>query len=208
MAQDLLGTNNKPMDTQTKMERTEIVFAGMGGQGLITVGSILARAVILFEGKNSSQSQNYGPESRGGLSISEVIISDGEIDYPKVSENPHIIVTLSQESFMHFKDILKGTQYLIFEPGIVTDIDKYLSVHKHLNIYKIPFTKEAETLGNKLVANIIVLGVITHILKLNAESVKQAIQLHFTGKKAEIIELNWKALERGIVLGQELLFHY
>lgn len=60
----------------------EIRVAGSGGQGVITVGLILAEAGI-FEGYHVIQTQNYGPEARGGTSVSEVILSDAEIDYPK-----------------------------------------------------------------------------------------------------------------------------
>jgi len=62
--------------------RYEMRLAGSGGQGIIIAGIILAEAGIL-EGYHVIQSQNYGPEARGGSSVSEVILSDAEIDYPK-----------------------------------------------------------------------------------------------------------------------------
>src|SRR6056297_539052 len=66
-------------------DRYEIRFSGAGGQGLITAGIILAEAASIVEGKSALQSQSYGPEARGGASKSEVIISDGPIDYPKAT---------------------------------------------------------------------------------------------------------------------------
>ena len=66
-------------------KRFEIRFSGAGGQGLITAGIILAEAASIVEGKHAVQSQSYGPEARGGASKSEVIISDGPIDYPKAT---------------------------------------------------------------------------------------------------------------------------
>ena len=66
-------------------ERYELRFSGAGGQGLITAGIILAEAASIIEGKSAVQSQSYGPEARGGASKSEVIISDGPIDYPKAT---------------------------------------------------------------------------------------------------------------------------
>jgi 2-oxoglutarate ferredoxin oxidoreductase subunit gamma len=67
------------------MSRYELRFSGAGGQGLITAGIIMAKAASIYEGKQAVQSQSYGPEARGGASKSEVIISDGPIDYPKVT---------------------------------------------------------------------------------------------------------------------------
>ncbi|MFW9929198.1 MAG: 2-oxoacid:acceptor oxidoreductase family protein [Candidatus Thorarchaeota archaeon] len=184
-----------------KRKRKEIIFSGMGGQGLVTAGSILARAMILFDRKNATQSQNYGPESRGGLSISEVIISDDEIDYPKVIADPQILVTLSEESFDHYKDTMKGASHLIVDPEIIKNIDDYIPNLPGVDVHKIPITREAEILGNKIVGNIIVLGVIVSILDLNIEAVKKAVELQFSSKQ-KLIPLNIKALERGIELGK------
>ena len=64
--------------------RYEIRLSGEGGQGLVLAGKILAEAAAIYDDKNATQSQSYGPEARGGASRSEVIISDEEIDYPVV----------------------------------------------------------------------------------------------------------------------------
>ena len=64
--------------------RYEIRLSGSGGQGLILMGIILAEAIGIYDGKYVAQTQSYGPEARGGSSKSEVIVSDEEIDYPKV----------------------------------------------------------------------------------------------------------------------------
>ena len=185
-----------------RRHRTEIIFSGMGGQGLVTAGSILARAMILFDNRNATQSQNYGPESRGGLSISEVIISDGEIDYPKVIAEPQVLVVLSEEAFDRFKDVMKGANHLLVDPDIIKDIDDYIPKLAGVKVHKIHITREAEKLGNKIVGNIIVLGVLTSILQLNPEAVKKAIELQFTGKE-KLIPLNMKAFERGMELGKQ-----
>ena len=60
--------------------RYEIRLSGAGGQGLILIGKILAEAAAIYDNKNATQSQSYGPEARGGASRSEVIISDEDID--------------------------------------------------------------------------------------------------------------------------------
>jgi 2-oxoglutarate ferredoxin oxidoreductase subunit gamma len=66
--------------------RIEIRFAGFGGQGIIKSGIITATAACIYSGKNAVQTQSYGPESRGGACKSEVVISEEEIDFPKVIE--------------------------------------------------------------------------------------------------------------------------
>jgi 2-oxoglutarate ferredoxin oxidoreductase subunit gamma len=73
--------------------RIEIRFAGFGGQGIIKSGIITAAAACIYGGKNAVQTQSYGPESRGGACKSEVVISEEEIDFPKVVE-PDILVVI------------------------------------------------------------------------------------------------------------------
>ena len=76
-------------------QTSEIILSGSGGQGLILAGQILAEAVIR-DGKNAVQTQSYGPEARGGASKAEVIISNDDIDYPKVTK-PDIVLAMSQK---------------------------------------------------------------------------------------------------------------
>lgn len=78
--------------------RYDIRFSGSGGQGIITAGILLAQAAAIKGGKNAVQSQSYGPEARGGASKAEVIISDDEINYPKIV-NPDIVISLTQEAY-------------------------------------------------------------------------------------------------------------
>ena len=80
-----------------KIDRFEVRLAGAGGQGLILAGLILAEAVAIYDGRNAVQTQSYGPEARGGASKSEVIISDGRIDYPKVM-SADVLLAMSQEA--------------------------------------------------------------------------------------------------------------
>jgi 2-oxoglutarate ferredoxin oxidoreductase subunit gamma len=74
-------------------QTSEIILSGSGGQGLILAGQILAEAVIR-DGKNAVQTQSYGPEARGGASKAEVIISNDDIDYPKVTK-PDIVPSMA-----------------------------------------------------------------------------------------------------------------
>ncbi len=189
--------------TIKKPFRYEILLAGMGGQGLVTSGTILAQASILYEGINATQSQNYGPESRGGLAYSEVILSNKTIHYPKTINDPYILVTLSEESFRKMAHHLNGAEYLILDPDLLKKIDlNPYRKNKRLKIFEINFTKEAEILGNKVVANIIVLGFISKIMNINPTSVKKAIADQFKSKE-KLIPLNHRAFDRGQQIFEE-----
>lgn len=189
-----------------KAFRYEILLAGMGGQGLVTSGSILAQASILYEGINATQSQNYGPESRGGLSYSEVILSNKTIHYPKTIYHPYILVTLSEESFYKMAHHLEGTEHLIVDPDLLKKVDLTpYRKNKQLKIYEVNFTKEAESMGNKVVANIIVLGFICKIImNINPDSVKKAISEQLKSKP-KLLPLNIKAFDRGQQIYDELI---
>ncbi len=87
-------------------KRYEIRFSGAGGQGLILAGVIMAEAASIYEGIQAVQSQSYGPEARGGASKSEVIISDGPIDYPKATI-VDALLALTQEACDKYSHDLK-----------------------------------------------------------------------------------------------------
>jgi 2-oxoglutarate ferredoxin oxidoreductase subunit beta len=198
--QKIIITEKNPKDTF----RYEILLAGMGGQGLVTSGSILAQASILYEGINATQSQNYGPESRGGLSYSEVILSNKTIHYPKTIKDPYLLVTLTEESFKKMAHHLTGTKYLVIDPDLVKNVNlDSFRVNKQLTIFEVPFTKEAERLGNKVIANIIVLGFISKILDINSESLKKTINDQFKSK-IKLLPININAFDRGKAIFDEL----
>ena len=75
--------------------RYELRLSGEGGQGLVLAGKILAEAAAIYDDRNATQSQSYGPEARGGASKSDVIIADGEIDYPK-AERIDLLLALTR----------------------------------------------------------------------------------------------------------------
>src|SRR5512142_903638 len=134
-------------------ERTEIRLAGEGGQGMILAGIILAEAAAIHEGKHVTQTQSYGPESRGGASRSEVVISDGEIDHPEVLA-PDVVVALSQEAYNKFGKSVKAGGLLIVDGDAV-------HTPAHFSGIKIPIGRIAhETTGRAITANTVALGVL------------------------------------------------
>ncbi len=104
-------------------KRYEIRFSGAGGQGLITAGIILAEAASIIEGKHAVQSQSYGPEARGGASKSEVIISDGPIDYPKATI-VDACLAMTQEAADKYANGIKPGGLLLLDSDFVKNEPK------------------------------------------------------------------------------------
>ena len=173
------------------MKRTELRLSGSGGQGLITGGIILAEAA-LHDGLNVIQSQSYGPEARGGASKAEVIISDEEIDFPKVTDCD-ILLSLTQLSCDKYLNGLKSGGILIIDDSVKQP------EREDISIFKIPILETAATKLNKpMVANIIALGVIYQVTKVvSKESLVKAV-LARVPKGTE--ELNRVALNEGFSL--------
>ncbi len=150
-------------------KRTEIRLAGEGGQGMILAGIILAEAAGIYEGKHVTQTQSYGPESRGGASRSEVVISDGEIDHPEVL-SPDVILTLSQEAYNKFSSTIRpGGLLIVDEDGVKTGPD-FAGV-------RIPIARIAqETTGRAITANTVALGVLVGLTELvSREAIEKAV---------------------------------
>jgi 2-oxoglutarate ferredoxin oxidoreductase subunit gamma len=168
--------------------RFEIRLAGSGGQGLILAGIILAEAAGIYDGKFVCQTQSYGPAARGGASKAEVVISDGEIDYPKAIQ-PDVLLAMNQQSLDTYLADLKPDGLLMVDATLVPEVplDRYLAI---------PFTQIARDLGKEMVANIVALGALA--ARSNAvtlESLEKAV-LGRVPRGTE--ELNKKALAAGI----------
>lgn len=177
-------------------DRYEIRLCGSGGQGLILAGVILAEAAALHDGKNAVQTQSYGPESRGGFSSSVVIISDGDIDYPKATK-VDVLLALTQQAANMYAGGIKDEGILIIDDEMVRDIPmgKY-------RVYRLPIIQIAKTqLGKVIVANIVALGAIVGITKVvSTEAIKKAL---FSKIPKGTERLNLSALEAGIKLAIE-----
>ena len=166
--------------------RTEIRIAGFGGQGVVLAGLLLGEAAIR-DGKCAVQTQSYGPESRGGAARSEVVISNQEIDYPKVFE-ADILVALSQAAFDKYRPFVKENCTIIIDSDLVkAEEDK---------TYSVPFTRIADILGKKVVANSVMLGYLqasTEIISVESmeATIREKVPDH-------TIAINLKAFNRGI----------
>lgn len=177
-------------------EHCEVRLAGLGGQGIILAGIIVAEAAGIYEGKEVAQTQAYGAEARGGFSRSDVVISDEEILYPKASKLDFLLA-MSQSAYEENLPSLKKEGVLLVDSSYVSEVSGP-------RIYAIPFSKIArEKFGRENVANIIALGAITQFFPIiSAKSMETAV-LNRVPKR--FIEMNKKAFKEGVKAGKKTL---
>ena len=172
------------------MSRYELRFSGSGGQGLITAGIIMAKAASIYEGKQAVQSQSYGPEARGGSSKSEVIISDGPIDYPKAT-TVDALLAMTQEACDKYTHDLKDGGILLVDSDLVKNLPK-----GNFKIVSFPIINTAKTdVGREIVANIVALGAMVALTgQVSRENAEKAV---LSSVPEAFIELNRKAFSIG-----------
>ena len=179
------------MKKNAERKTTEIRLSGSGGQGLITAGYLLAKAAVL-DGINVTQTKSYGPESRGGASRTDVILSNSTIYFPEAM-NFDILLTLTQEALDKYIDHVKDTGILIADSILVKNIPRI-----EASVYQLPFTeKTQEKFGTTLPTNIVALSFIvrkTHIV--SEKSLKEVI----ADFKPQYAEMNLKAMKLGFTL--------
>lgn len=171
--------------------RYELRLSGEGGQGLVLAGRILAEAAAIYDERNATQSQSYGPEARGGASKSEVIVSDGEIDYPK-AERLDLQLALTQEALdKYWKDLRPGG-WLVVDSEAVTRLPE-----GDFRLAQIPFVRLArEELGKPIVANMIALGVLVKLTEVVSEEAAEQAILARVPRGTE--DLNRRAYQLGL----------
>ncbi len=177
--------------------RVEVRFSGSGGQGIILAGVILAEAAAIYDDKNAVQSQSYGPEARGGASKAEVIISEGEIDYPKAT-NIDILLALTQVSCDKYSSDLKPGGILIVDPQEVKKVPK-----GEFTVYSVPiFQVAGEKIGRRIVGNIVALGAVVGLTGVVSRKAIEEAVLSRVPRGTE--ELNLKALQAGLEEAERL----
>jgi len=167
--------------------RYEVRLAGTGGQGAILAGILLAEAAIR-DGKNVTQTQSYGPEARGGASRSEVVISEGEIHYPKVIR-ADITLCMSQEACDRYGGQMRRDGLLILDADHVTRAPTTRAV-------RVPMTTLArEVTGREITANVVGLGLLAGLTRIiSREALEAAVRDRVPRGTADA---NLKALAAG-----------
>ncbi|BDQ35817.1 pyruvate ferredoxin oxidoreductase subunit gamma [Pseudodesulfovibrio nedwellii] len=176
------------MKPQQELERFEIRFSGLGGQGIITLGKIMGQGLALGHGYNVTQTQSYGPEARGGSSKCDLVISSGPISYPK-AENLDLLVALSQEACNTYYPYLKPGGVLVLE----SDLVKQPPTNQFLGL---PYTALAkDKVGILQAMNTVVLGSLSFLLPfVNQGAMRKSLESVLPPK---IKAINTKAFNLG-----------
>ena len=170
----------------------EIIFVGFGGQGIIRSAIITGKGAAIFDNKSATMTQSFGPEARGGACSSQLVISDSKVLYPYV-ESADVLVAMSQEGYEKFESELSEEGVLLIDEDLVKP--KSQPGRDKIKIFPIPATRIAEELGNKIIANVVMLGFFTAVTKLIP---KTAMEKAVTDSvPSRFVGLNLKAFNKG-----------
>ncbi len=173
---------------------SKIKITGFGGQGVILAGELLADAAII-DGKEGSAIGSYGSAARGGLTSSEIVISNDFIDAP-FSEKPNVLIALSQDGYDKFLSTVEKDGFVIADSGMI-------KIKPFPRQYEISATNIATLdLKSPVVANMVMLGALSALTgvvskKALINAVKDIVNEKF-------IELNLKGIDIGFEKGRQL----
>ncbi len=166
----------------------EIRLSGAGGQGLQLAARILAEAVV-EHGLRVAQSQSYEPTSRGGISRSDLVVSDGPIDFPLVTALDLLVI---------LDEVAATSSAALLRPGALVLADESrvrTAPQGEFTLCVLPFSDAARALGSERIANIVALGALADASGLcSAEALEQAIRRE---TPAKFVDLNLEALAAG-----------
>jgi 2-oxoglutarate ferredoxin oxidoreductase subunit gamma len=177
----------------------EIIIAGFGGQGVLSMGKILAYSGLM-QGQEVSWMPSYGPEMRGGTSNVTVVISDERISSPILTSFDTAII-LNQPSLDKFESKVKPGGLILYDPNGITRPPQ----RKDVNVYKVKGTETASEIGNPKTFNMIVLGAflkIKPIVKL--DNVMQGLKKSLPARHHKLLPLNEEAIKKGLEIAEEV----
>lgn len=171
----------------------QILFAGFGGQGVLSMGQFLTYAAM-EAGKNVAWVPSYGAEMRGGTANCLVTIADGEISSP-LTENPMMAVIMNRPSLDKFEDKLQPHGTLVLNSSLVDRKPQ----REDLQVLELPVNQIAEEIDNPRGANMILLG--AYLQKTGVVEIEQVLEYFdniFQGKKPSVIAKNKEAFMTGV----------
>lgn len=177
--------------------KKSFVFSGSGGQGIMSAGIMLAHTAIDMS-KHSTFLPEYGPEQRGGSAKCTVIISDDEIISP-LTKKCDTLVAMNEQAYAKFAESIKeGGLLVINSSRIKSEPDR-----NDVKILAVPVDDVALELGSVKVANTVIIGALIGATGIVSKEVFiKSLEDKFKTKKPEVLELNLKALEKGIAYGE------
>ena len=177
----------------------EIIIAGFGGQGVLSMGKILCYAGIL-QGKEVSWMPSYGPEMRGGTANVSVIISDNKISSPIINKFDTGII-LNQPSMDKFEKAIKPGGYLIYDSNGITRQPERTDI----NIYRVDAAAEAAKMHTTKTFNMIVMGGFLKVKPIvEMENAVEGLRKSLPERYQHLIPINEKAIQRGTEIIKEI----
>ncbi|ASB47911.1 2-oxoacid:acceptor oxidoreductase family protein [Alkalitalea saponilacus] len=177
----------------------EIIIAGFGGQGVLSMGKILAYSGVM-QGMEVSWMPSYGPEMRGGTANVTVILSDSRISSPILRKYDTAII-LNQQSMDKFEQTVKPGGLLVYDGNGITRHPE----RDDINIYRVDAAEEASKMQSAKTFNMIVLG---GYLKINPvvtmENVMNGLKKSLPDRHHHLLPLNEAAIKRGTEIVQEI----
>jgi len=174
----------------------QIRLCGLGGQGIVVAGAILAEAAFRDK-KAVGLSSGYGSQVRGDISKSDLVISETFIDFPLVTQID-LLVAMLPEAYQQSLSLVKKEGIIVLDGSLVKP-----SPTSAARYYSLPATEVAvKELNNEMVANIVMLAAANSIGQLVAQdSLREAIKNNVSSR---FMEINLQAMQLGLDLAKKL----
>jgi 2-oxoglutarate ferredoxin oxidoreductase subunit gamma len=171
----------------------EIIIAGFGGQGVLSMGKILAYSGI-YQDQEVSWMPSYGPEMRGGTANVTVILSDERISSPYLKVYDTAII-LNQQSLDKFEKTVKPGGVLLYDPNGIS----HHPTRTDIDIYQVDGNQLAVAMGNKKIFNMIILGAYLKVKPIvKHENVLAGLKQSLPERYHHLLPLNEKAILKGM----------
>lgn len=169
-----------------------MILAGWGGQGMMLLGKLIA-TIAMRQDKDVTYFPSYGAEVRGGTAHCQVTLSDEPI-YSPIVEHADTLLIMNQPSYDKFNSIIADEGLMLLNSSMITSEEP----HEGCRIIRIPATEIANELGEVKIGNMVMLGAYTAARdSLPHGEIEDVLRASLTGRKAKLLSLNMKALEKG-----------
>lgn len=192
--------------------KIDIILAGVGGQGILSIAAIIGQAALL-NNLNIKQSEVHGMSQRGGAVMSHLRLSSKPVSSDLIPfGKADMIISLEPMESLRYLDYLSPDGWVITNTQIIENIDNYpgyeriiQSIRDLPNRIFVDADQIAHDIGSMKASNMVMLGAAMHFLKLNKESINQSVIYIFSSKGDHIVEMNLNALQAGIEYTQSYI---
>jgi len=172
----------------------KVICAGFGGQGVMSMGQLLAYAGML-EGRFVTWMPSYGPEMRGGTAYCSVMLSDTPVGSPIVTNNASCAIVMNLPSFKKFEQTVSSGGVLLVNSSMVDE----KCTRDDVEVYYVPANDLAKECGNTRAANMVMLGAYLAVKKIaSPDTIIEAFKKVFGENAKKLIPLNVEAMRRGM----------